>query len=113
MPQLLRVSRDGVPPEVTRPDPATVLDGDPVHTTWNIEESDGLYCGIWKSTPGKWGVSYDEWEYVFIHEGHSILTHISGSVTHLKAGDSYIIRPGFKGTWEVIETTIKDYVIRS
>jgi len=23
-----------------------------------------------------------------------------------------ILRPGFKGTWEVIETTRKDYVIR-
>lgn len=113
MPHMLRVSRDGIPPEVTRPDPAKVLDGDPIHTTWNIEDRDGLYCGIWKSTPGKWGVSYDEWEYVFIHEGHSILTQINGTVTHLKTGDSFIIRPGFQGTWEVIETTVKDYVIRT
>jgi hypothetical protein len=32
---------------------------------------------------------------------------------HLKAGDSMILRPGFKGTWEVIETTRKDYVLLS
>jgi hypothetical protein len=31
---------------------------------------------------------------------------------HLRAGDSWIIRPGFEGTWEVVETTLKDYVIR-
>jgi uncharacterized cupin superfamily protein len=23
-----------------------------------------------------------------------------------------VLRPGFKGTWEVVETTRKDYVIR-
>ncbi|GAB1364928.1 cupin domain-containing protein [Rhodobacter sp.] len=107
------VTRKGVQPEVSRPDPAKVLAGDPVHTTWNLEEVDGLYCGLWQATPGKWRVSYDEWEYVYIHEGHSILTDADGTATHLRAGDSYIIRPGYSGTWEVIETTLKDYVIRS
>ena len=28
------------------------------------------------------------------------------------AGDSFVIKPGFKGTWEVLETTRKEYVIR-
>ena len=110
---LQRVSRDGATPEVTRPDPEKVLAGDPVHTTWNLEEADGLYCGLWQSTPGKWQVSYAEWEYVYIHEGHSVLTDADGKATHLRAGDSYIIRPGFRGTWEVLETTLKDYVILS
>jgi uncharacterized cupin superfamily protein len=34
-------------------------------------------------------------------------------VQHLRAGDRAVIRPGFKGTWEVVETTRKDYVIRA
>ena len=41
-----------VEPETERPDPAKVVSGDPVFTTWNLEERDGLYCGIWQSTPG-------------------------------------------------------------
>lgn len=106
-----RVTRDGITPEVDRPDPARVLAGDPVHTTWSVEERDGVLCGLWQSTPGKWTVSYSEWEYVHIHAGHSILTDRSGLATHLKAGDSWVIRPGFEGTWEVVETTLKDYVI--
>lgn len=111
---LQRVTREGCTPEEDRPDPAKVISGDPVHTTWSLEEADGLYCGLWQSTPGKWRVSYDgEWEYVYIHAGHSILTGDDGSVTHLRAGDSWIIRPGFTGTWEVVETTLKDYVIRA
>lgn len=108
-----RVRRDDVTPEIARPDPAKVLAGDPVHTTWNLEDDDGLFCGLWQSTPGKWRVAYVEWEYVHILEGHSVLTGADGSVTHLRAGDSLIIRPGFDGTWEVLETTLKDYVIRT
>lgn len=110
--QLLeRVNRDGITPDISRPDPAKVLSGDPVHTTWSREEQSGLYCGVWQTTPGKWRISYAEWEYVYIHSGHSILTGSDGAQTHLRAGDSYIIRPGFDGTWDCVETTLKDYVI--
>lgn len=112
-PLILRVTRDGATPETERPAPELVLAGDPVHTTWSLEETDGLYSGMWQATKGKWKISYAEWEYVYIHEGHSILTDKDGNETHLKAGDSYIIRPGYEGTWEVIETTLKDYVIRA
>lgn len=107
------VVRDGISAEVERPDPAKVVSGDPVHSTWNIEDVDGLYCGLWQSTPGTWRVSYSEWEYVHILEGHSILSGDDGSVTQLRAGDSLIIRPGFSGLWQVLETTLKEYVIRS
>ncbi len=99
-------------PEVSRPDPAKVIAGDPVHTTWNAEERDGLYCGVWQSTPGTWRISYDEWEFCHILSGVSVLTEDGGEARTVKAGDAFVIRPGFKGTWQVIETTRKEYVIR-
>ena len=102
-----------VEPEISRPDPDKVISGDPVHTAWNLEERDGLYCGIWQSTPGKWLISYDEWEYCYILEGVSVITENDGSILRVKAGDSFVLRPGFKGSWEVLETTRKDYVIKS
>ncbi|WP_298804693.1 cupin domain-containing protein [uncultured Lentibacter sp.] len=111
MPDLLKVAPQ-VSPEIERPAPDKLISGDPVFTTWNIEDKDGLYAGIWQSTVGKWRVSYDEWEYFRLLEGVSILTDSKGHETRLTAGDSYIIRPGFSGTWEVVETTRKDYVIR-
>jgi uncharacterized protein len=111
--QLIRLSRDTLPAEIGRPDPEKVLAGDPIHTTWNAEERDGLYCGLWHSTPGTWRVSYAEWEYVHILQGISILTDNAGRSVTLRAGDSYIIRPGFEGTWQVVEATLKDYVIRT
>jgi uncharacterized protein len=108
---LQRLSRDGVTPEVSRPDAAKVVAGDPVHTTWPVEERGALYAGLWHSTTGTWRCAYAEWEYVHILEGVSVLTDEEGVQTTLRAGDSFVIRPGFAGTWEVVEPTLKDYVI--
>ena len=98
--------------EVERPAPDRVVKGDPVFTSWTLEDRDGLYCGIRESTPGAWRVSYDEWEYCRILSGLSILTEEGGAPVTLRAGDSFVLRPGFRGTWEVVETTRKDFVIR-
>ncbi|MCB1335231.1 MAG: cupin domain-containing protein [Roseivivax sp.] len=98
--------------EVDRPPADRVLSGAPEFTTWNIEDRDGLYCGTWRSTPGKWIIRYDEWEYCRILSGHSIITEDGGAAHTLRAGDSFVLRPGFRGTWEVVETTTKEYVIR-
>ncbi|MCC8933831.1 cupin domain-containing protein [Rhizobium sp. 'Codium 1'] len=102
-----------VTPEEGAPAADRLISGDPHFTTWNIEEAEGgIYAGIWQSTPGKWRISYDEWEYFHILEGHSVVTEDGGAAVVLRAGDRLVLRPGFKGTWEVLETTRKDYVIR-
>ncbi len=108
----LSIAPHGAEAETGRPAPDRLIAGDPVFSTWNLEERDGLYCGIWRATPGKWRIVYDEWEYCRIREGHSVITGEDGIARHVKAGDSFVLRPGFVGTWEVIETTTKDYVIR-
>jgi hypothetical protein len=109
---IVQVTKDGATPEVSRPAAEKLIAGDPVFTTWNLEEAGGLYAGIWQSTPGKWRISYDEWEYFTVTAGKSIITADGGDPMVMTEGDSYIIRPGFAGTWEVVETTVKDYVIR-
>lgn len=102
-----------VEPEIGRPAEDRLISGDPEFRTWNLEQADGgIYCGVWESTPGKWRIQYDEWEYFNILSGHSIVTSEAGEEINLRAGDRLILRPGFKGTWEVVETTRKDYVIR-
>jgi uncharacterized cupin superfamily protein len=111
MTHLARLSRDGITPDTSRPDPAKVLAGDPVHTTWNLEQRGTLYAGLWHSTVGEWRIAYEEWEYVHILEGISVLTDAGGHATTLGAGDSFVIRPGFTGSWRVVEPTLKDYVI--
>ena len=100
-------------PEEGAPPVERVISGDPKFKTWNIEEQPGgLYAGVWESTPGKWRIEYDEWEYCRILSGVSVITGEDGEERRVGPGDSFIIRPGFKGAWEVIETTRKEYVVR-
>ena len=98
--------------EVERPPADRVLSGDPTYRTWNVDERDGLYCGVWEATPGKWRIAYDEWEYCRILSGVSVIAEDGGAAVTVRGGDSFVIPPGFTGTWEVVETTRKDYVIR-
>ncbi|OFW99725.1 MAG: cupin [Alphaproteobacteria bacterium RIFCSPHIGHO2_12_FULL_63_12] len=103
----------GIEPEIGAPAPDRLISGDPKFRTWNIEEQPGgLYAGLWESTPGKWRIQYDEWEYCRILSGVSIVSEDGGAGRRVTAGDSFIIRPGFRGVWEVVETTRKEYVIR-
>lgn len=110
---LTRLLTDGVKPEQGEPAADRLISGAPTFLTWNIDEAEGgLYTGIWESTPGKWRIVYDEWEFCHILSGVSVVTEDGGEEHLLRAGDSFILRPGFKGTWEVIEKTTKEYVIR-
>jgi len=99
-------------PELSRPDPSRLIAGDPQHRTWLAPAPEGMWCGVWESTPGAWRVHYDEWEYFRLSEGVSILTPDGQAPIRLEAGQGWVIAPGFRGTWEVVETTRKDFVIR-
>lgn len=109
----LTISTDSVDAEEGAPAPDRLISGDPKFRTWNVEEREGgLYAGIWESTPGKWRIVYDEWEFCHILSGVSVIEEEGGEARTVRAGDSFVLRPGFKGSWEVLETTRKDYVIR-
>lgn len=99
-------------PEEGAPAPDRVLAGDPRFRTWNAEDRDGLYAGIWEATPGKWRIEYDEWEFCHILSGVSVIAQDGGEVRTVRAGDSFVLQPGFKGSWEVLETTRKEYVVK-
>lgn len=107
------IATAGIEPEEGAPAAGRLIAGNPRFRTWNVEEAEGgLYAGIWESTPGKWRIEYDEWEYCRLLSGVSIVTEDGGEARTVKAGDSFVIRPGFRGTWEVVETTRKEYVVR-
>ncbi len=108
----LTVDISGVEPEEGAPPADRVVSGTPAFRTWNVEEADGLYAGVWEATPGKWRIVYDEWEFCHILSGISVIAEDGGETRTVRAGDSFVLRPGFRGTWEVVETTRKQYVIR-
>ena len=110
---LFSIATDKCEAEHDTPPPDRVIEGAPKFTTWNVEEQPGgIYAGVWESTPGKWRIAYDEWEYCRILSGVSVIAEDGGGEMRVGPGDSFVIRPGFKGSWEVIETTRKEYVIR-
>ncbi|MBQ0709889.1 MULTISPECIES: cupin domain-containing protein [unclassified Ochrobactrum] len=114
MSRFLAFNLAAMEPEEGAPLPERVLSGDPRFRTWNLEENaEGtLFAGIWESTPGKWRIEYDEWEFCHILSGRSIIEEENGEVREVKAGDSFVIRPDFRGSWEVLEATRKEYVIK-
>ena len=108
----LLIDATGIEPEEGAPAADRVLAGNPRFRTWNAEERDGLYAGVWEATPGKWRIEYEEWEFCHILSGVSVIVEQGGETRTVRAGDSFVLRPGFKGSWEVVETTRKEYVIR-
>lgn len=96
------------------PLPERVVEGFPRFRTWMLAQQDDLkvYSGVWEATPGCWRISYDEWEFCSILSGVSEVCSVGAQAVRLAAGDHFVIQPGFAGTWRVIETTRKLFVVR-
>ncbi len=95
--------------------PDRVVEGDPNHeTNFFFNSADGqLVAGTWVSTPGKWKAFMDRDEFCMIISGHCRLISEDGTIWEFKSGDAFLIPNGFKGFWEVVETTTKHFVIRN
>jgi uncharacterized cupin superfamily protein len=105
---------DALPaPETYRLPPEKLIEGDPQQTLWMhyTDPTQQFFVGMWRSEPGKWRIAYTEQEYCHLLEGRSIVTDAEGLAVSLVAGDSFVIPRGFVGTWEVVETTTKRFVI--
>ena len=91
-----------------------VVAGDPVHDA--VERHRGAIgdftAGTWTSSPGRWRAFADRDEFCVIVSGHVRLIAEDGSVQSFRRGDAFLIPNGFRGEWEVVETTTKHYVIR-
>nr|WP_315463699.1 cupin domain-containing protein [uncultured Rhodoferax sp.] len=90
-----------------------LVSGNPKQSLWAqyTDPTQKFSTGIWQSEPGKWNIHYTEEEFCQQECGVSILTDQDGNRFTVRAGDSYVIPRGFVGTWEVVETTRKRYVI--
>jgi uncharacterized cupin superfamily protein len=71
-----------------------------------------LYAGEWEATPGKWRISYSEWEYVRVICGTCVLEGEDGARIEAGPDQQFVIEPGFAGTWEVLTPMRKSWVIR-
>jgi len=94
--------------------PDRVVEGDPYHKVGLhfASPDEAMSAGTWTSTPGKWHAFTDKDEYCYIITGHCALIHEDGTRQDFRTGDSFLIPNGFRGFWEVVETTTKHFVIR-
>ena len=93
--------------------PDRLIEGAPMtRTRIDYQQGESVFVGEWGSDVGAWRVAYDEWEYCTLLEGACELTPDSGAPQLFAAGDSFVIEPGFKGVWRVLEPMRKTFVIR-
>ena len=70
-----------------------------------------MYSGTWECEKGTLALDLTLTEFCHLLEGHWRFTYISGVVTEVKAGDSWVFPQGWKGTAEVIEKVRKVYTM--
>ena len=105
-------------PVETKAAPDRLVSGDPAYLTWALDASredaaDGkVRTGVWQATPGETiSIKGTSFEFCHILEGHVEIVEDGKAPVAYRAGDSFIMKPGFKGIWRTIETVRKIYVI--
>ncbi|WP_371835522.1 cupin domain-containing protein [Ochrobactrum sp. C6C9] len=90
-----------------------LLEGNPRTMSWEQDRIDGkVRSGVWEMTPGmNRSIKGHVYEYCHILEGEVEITPDGGEAQRYRAGDHFIMKPGFVGTWRTIKTVRKVYVI--
>ncbi len=112
--KVIDFKKSTVSPATSVVEPERRISGAPEQTLQNMysSASQELLSGTWSSEVGKWAVDYSHrHEFCYLVKGHIVLTDEDGEESTFKAGDAFVIPVGFKGSWEVVESVTKHYVI--
>jgi uncharacterized cupin superfamily protein len=71
-----------------------------------------MISGYWEAPPGSYHATYTDYEFVHIIAGKLIITADGESPVELGAGEAFVVEPGFKGTWQIIEPIRKHFDIK-
>lgn len=107
--QKLRTTHPGEG-EISRALPERLLAGDPVFTTWNqVESHEGaVSAGVWEATPGLTkSIKGERFEFCLLLERGVELSEDGGETVTYRAGDAFVMKPGFVGTWKTVQTIRK------
>lgn len=100
-------------PVPSLPMPERLIAGSPEFLTWAMDDTRAgqIKTGIWQATPGEThSIKGETFEFCHLLEGVVELTENSGDTVTYRAGDSFVMKPGFIGIWKTIETVRKIYV---
>jgi len=112
MPDLIDFDSATTEPTRSAPSQDRILAGEPRWRSWIHFAEGDMTGGEWESTPGRWTIAYDKWEFLRILSGRGVLRRDDGLAIALEPGTTAIIRPGFTGVWEVSETMRKHFLVR-
>ena len=95
---------------------ATPLDGELATrgiSLWKSEDTT-IKTGTWQCSPGKSRWEFEGGgEFIQVLSGEMIVTRDGATPVTLRAGDTAVFPPGWKGTWEITTTLRKVYTIWS
>ncbi len=100
--------------EASAPTADRLIEGNPLYRTWLQAEAKGnMEVGVWEATPGSYkSIKGEAFEFCHILEGVVEITPDGSDTTvTYRAGDNFLLYPGFVGTWKTIETVRKIFVI--
>jgi uncharacterized cupin superfamily protein len=102
------------PPVHALPQPDRLIAGAPEFDTWVMDASKGdqVKTGVWRATPGETrSIKGETFEFCHILEGVVEITEDGKPPVTYRAGDSFVMKPGFIGIWKTIQTVRKFYVV--
>lgn len=90
------------------------IEGNPTMKTWVQHTSiDGsVISGTWEASLGTWHASYKFYEFVHLIEGQITITPDDKPAVTLRAGDGFVVEPGFRGTWAIEKPVKKHFCIK-
>jgi uncharacterized protein len=100
-------------PKETLPTAERLISGNPAFKTWALDASKGekVLTGIWEATPGEThSIKGATFEFCHVLAGLVEIDEKDGETNTYRAGDSFVMKPGFVGVWRTIETVRKIYV---
>lgn len=111
---VFRFPAPGAEPLLTDLDGWVKIAGAPTMKTWVQHTSlDGsVISGTWEATLGTWFTTYKFYEFVHLIAGQIVITAEGADPVTLNPGDAFVVEPGFKGTWEILQPVRKHFCIK-
>lgn len=113
MPKLSVFADQQPPPAYDHPRPDRLLRGNPLRTTWEHFAASGINAGVWACEPGAWRIAFapGKHEFFCVIAGRLRITAADGAASEFGPGEAGIIPAGFTGTFEVLESVRKHYLV--
>lgn len=115
MPKLIAFASQQPPPVFDRPRPDRLVEGNPRRTTHEhfLTGNGDFSAGVWACEPGAWQIAFAEGkdEFFTVISGRLRISDSAGQASEFGPGDAGVIPAGFTGTFRVLESVRKYFVV--